>query len=663
MESRKTRKQWIGLVFVFAVAVLLSSQNIIFAMAASDTKQGSVSLEQEKVSGKEGLQEEEITRDTVEKLYQMWKENGMSNLEVDMDEISNCKMSSDGKEASSVYETEADVPIFMVLITDGENGVVTSAFYVRDTYGSGGTYLVTSALAKIFLEEGYEVIVAGPNYPDYMEKITTIHAFEDNSLLAFMEAEGVREYAPLEMADEIDYENCYLGFLEIVEEEFNLDTDWFDLSEWTVNGPLFLSDEEESGYELLGAPAYTGEYEAEVFGMFFKDENNCLVIVNMMGMNFPEEAMIEQTEVRQEESPVSEQPVDSEPEVDESETNEPSNQEENGSKEQEETNGEQKQTGQQPAQNENRAKEDNSVTIIVAIATFLILSFFISKNQKKGSGSSKKKPPVKAESDYREGTIEMKEEMQIPPTVNIEAKDEAYMGMNPPIPEWQLRGLGGTFEGQTYLLEHQLSIGRNPAGQIVYPQNTKGISGSHCEIRLEQGNVILIDLQSTYGTYFANGMKVEPRIPYQLKEGDCFYLAEKQQMFRLERAGEYRQKLTPAVKRIAMKSGPHPKAEGVYGSWQEEKIYRAGLDGKMYFGKSPNCQVVFDEPDSVVSTIHCVLYREDSNLYLMDLGSVNGTFFEDGNRLRPDVPYLVKKGSSFYLVSKSAYYTFVITED
>lgn len=59
----------------------------------------------------------------------------------------------------------------------------------------------------------------------------------------------------------------------------------------------------------------------------------------------------------------------------------------------------------------------------------------------------------------------------------------------------------GPMQGRRWQLSGSLVIGRDPAGDIVYPSSTAGISRNHCRIDLRGGMVVLTDLGSTYGTY------------------------------------------------------------------------------------------------------------------------------------------------------------------
>lgn len=81
---------------------------------------------------------------------------------------------------------------------------------------------------------------------------------------------------------------------------------------------------------------------------------------------------------------------------------------------------------------------------------------------------------------------------------------------------------------------------------------------------------------------------------------------------------------------------------------------------QMAFGRDTQCKVCFHDGEKSVSTHHCVLYKENGKLYLMDQGSTNGTFFSEEERLKSNVPYRVNKGTAFFLCSRR--YTFVIAE-
>lgn len=99
---------------------------------------------------------------------------------------------------------------------------------------------------------------------------------------------------------------------------------------------------------------------------------------------------------------------------------------------------------------------------------------------------------------------------------------------------FHLVGISGPMAGKRYPLGRSLRIGRASENDISYPDGTAGISSSHCALICQGGNVYLADLGSSYGTFFADGTKLEPQKKYPLRPGDSFYLAGKGHSFRLE---------------------------------------------------------------------------------------------------------------------------------
>ncbi len=82
------------------------------------------------------------------------------------------------------------------------------------------------------------------------------------------------------------------------------------------------------------------------------------------------------------------------------------------------------------------------------------------------------------------------------------------------------------FEGKSLVFGRDIK-----RANIIFPENTKGVSAVHCEIKKKEGYLVLIDRNSTYGTYFSNGTKLEPNVPYKLRDHVQFYLAAKENAF------------------------------------------------------------------------------------------------------------------------------------
>ena len=208
---------------------------------------------------------------------------------------------------------------------------------------------------------------------------------------------------------------------------------------------------------------------------------------------------------------------------------------------------------------------------------------------------------------------------------------------------YQVRAVGGRMDGKVSMLTASLRFGRSARCDVAFPQDAPGISGEHCEISVEGGRVVLRDLGSTYGTFLNKYTKLEARVPYTLQVGDTFTLADGGQTFLLEKIGAAAMGSAPAVRRV-----------------DNGESYQGDFSGQVTFGREMRNTVTF-AADSGVSNNHCVLYKEDGQLYLKDLGSTNGTFFAEDKRLKPNHPYKVKKGVTFFLVSRR--FSFTITEE
>lgn len=80
-------------------------------------------------------------------------------------------------------------------------------------------------------------------------------------------------------------------------------------------------------------------------------------------------------------------------------------------------------------------------------------------------------------------------------------------------------------------------IGRNAKEcVVVYKEETPGVSGKHCSIyyRSDTGVFTLTDLNSSYGTFLSNGMKLTANSPVNLKSGDSFYVGDKANVIKVE---------------------------------------------------------------------------------------------------------------------------------
>ena len=101
----------------------------------------------------------------------------------------------------------------------------------------------------------------------------------------------------------------------------------------------------------------------------------------------------------------------------------------------------------------------------------------------------------------------------------------------------RIQGLAGGFVGRRIAVPAQLRIGRDPArNDLVYPAGAQGISGVHCVLMVEGGQLYLKDLGSTYGTY-VSGRRLAANETVALQVGDRFCLGSENEVFQIARKG------------------------------------------------------------------------------------------------------------------------------
>ncbi len=97
---------------------------------------------------------------------------------------------------------------------------------------------------------------------------------------------------------------------------------------------------------------------------------------------------------------------------------------------------------------------------------------------------------------------------------------------------YRIQGITGSFAGRRFAIAGQLRIGRDPnRNDLVYP-DVPGVSGVHCAVMVNNGQVILVDLGSSYGT-FVDGKRLAANAPMVLKEGQRFCLGNDTQVFEI----------------------------------------------------------------------------------------------------------------------------------
>ncbi|MBQ7308655.1 MAG: trypsin-like peptidase domain-containing protein [Clostridia bacterium] len=93
----------------------------------------------------------------------------------------------------------------------------------------------------------------------------------------------------------------------------------------------------------------------------------------------------------------------------------------------------------------------------------------------------------------------------------------------------------GRLAGSRYRLTDRIAIGRDPSRcHIVFPADTPGVSGLHCELFVQNGAVYLRDCNSSYGTYLANGTKLAGGNIVMVGVGTTFFVGERDNSFTVQ---------------------------------------------------------------------------------------------------------------------------------
>ena len=105
----------------------------------------------------------------------------------------------------------------------------------------------------------------------------------------------------------------------------------------------------------------------------------------------------------------------------------------------------------------------------------------------------------------------------------------------PPAAEIRLYGIGGIMDGRTYDFSsyNEVIIGRDTSSTLRYPPDTKAVSRTHCKLFKQNGNIMIMDMGSSFGTYVENVGKLTPQAPVQISQGTSFCLGDKRNKLKL----------------------------------------------------------------------------------------------------------------------------------
>lgn len=93
---------------------------------------------------------------------------------------------------------------------------------------------------------------------------------------------------------------------------------------------------------------------------------------------------------------------------------------------------------------------------------------------------------------------------------------------------------GGCMNGRVYPIEqNEITIGRDTTMVIRFPADTPGVSRIHAKLYRQGGQLMLMDCNSTSGTFLKRQGKIAPMVPVAVQDGDVFYIGEKTNSFEI----------------------------------------------------------------------------------------------------------------------------------
>lgn len=175
------------------------------------------------------------------------------------------------------------------------------------------------------------------------------------------------------------------------------------------------------------------------------------------------------------------------------------------------------------APTESHAAESQTQTVlyvIIGVLAAAVVALVLTRGRKEGG---------KNQQEEAETQRFQQPEEKDAPTQQLPVEEK-------PQPRVALACIGGALQGMTFPISSRVVIGRDPKHcSIIYPKDAHGISSVHCAAEpTADGQIILIDLGSTYGT-MAGGQQLTAGKGVTLHPGDAFTLGGKENVFEVRR--------------------------------------------------------------------------------------------------------------------------------
>ena len=161
--------------------------------------------------------------------------------------------------------------------------------------------------------------------------------------------------------------------------------------------------------------------------------------------------------------------------------------------------------------------------IVLIILAWLLLFYIMKKSIRQMVSVDEMYHNAANSAEYKEAAAKRQKKKEQPIHEESEYRVEAV-----------IQGVSGLLNGKTYMLTAgtPLIFGRRTEKcNVLFKNETKGISSLHCKVKWYNGKVLIKDLGSTYGTWLNEGTRLEPNKYYELPDQGVFYLGSKENMF------------------------------------------------------------------------------------------------------------------------------------
>ena len=182
--------------------------------------------------------------------------------------------------------------------------------------------------------------------------------------------------------------------------------------------------------------------------------------------------------------------------------------------------------------------------IVLIILAWLLLFYIMKKSIRQMVSVDEMYHNAANSAEYKEAAAKRQKKREQEQPVHRQAQKAQQLEQQPvhqPIHEESeyrveavIQGVSGLLNGKTYMLTAgtPLIFGRRTGKcNVLFKNETKGISGLHCKVKWYNGKVLIKDLGSTYGTWLNEGTRLEPNKYYELPDQGVFYLGSKENMF------------------------------------------------------------------------------------------------------------------------------------